>query len=464
MPGLNQESYVKIDEGDMGAWLFLKPPEEGSPKYTKEDIMTYLHEHGVVRGYHTSNIAAVVKKEVYEREIKIAQGKQPIAGKDGYYEYKFSPVVQKGPKILEDGTVDYSSMSELQNVSKGDVIAVYHRAVQGEVGYSVKGAELKSKPAKELPPLRGKGIAQGQDADTYVADMDGKIEIRDGKVDIKAVHEVQGDVDLITPKIEFFGDIIINGNVSAGVMIRAGRNITVKGTAEAVTMFAGGDIVLERGIQGGQKAQISAKGNIFADFIEHTAAQAGENIQANIILNSQVRSEQRVIAAGKKGFIIGGYVHGLLGIEATEIGNYMEVKTSVHAGFEPEVYNQFLAANAKEQRLEEALSETVKEMSDILKLRKNTKSVVNKMNETKLIELNAKKDECFAQLDSVKQEKQALSDVIAKGRGAKILLSGKIYRGVTVGVENAVLHIEKGNSFTKYECIGGVVDESVRAI
>ena len=154
---LAKGTYLRVEEDEMAAWLYLAPPDDGQI-YSKKELITYLEHNGVVKGYHSSNLSAMIKKQVYDREILVAQGAECIEGKDGYFEYLFSPEEYGVPKIREDGTVDYTNVSALQNVRKGDKVAVYHYAVQGTDGYTVRGAEMKVKPSRDLPPMRGKGI------------------------------------------------------------------------------------------------------------------------------------------------------------------------------------------------------------------------------------------------------------------------------------------------------------------
>lgn len=462
--GIDNGSYVRIEPDNMIAWLYMLPPEEGEDDFSKEDIMEFIQKNGVKRGFHTSNIAAMAKKKIYDREIKVAFGREAVEGVDGYYEYKFAPTVHKAPAVREDGSVDYTSMSALQNVRKGDVVAIYHHAVQGEVGYDVRGTETRTKPAKELPPLRGKGISHEPDSDIYIAVQEGKIEIQDNKIDIKSTHEVHDDVDLITGKIEFFGDIEISGSVGAGVMIRAGRNIVIKGTVESANLFAGGDIVLERGIQGGKKAKVSARGSVFADFIEHAEVTARGDICANIILNSTLSAEGKVKATGKKGVIIGGHVHGLMGVEAGVLGNDAEIKTDIHAGYEAEVYEKYIGIAAREEAAQAALKETVDTMSELLRKKRLRAASMTEGEEKRLAELNKKKDECFAVLDDIYQEKEILSGQIEKGKGAKIITEGNVHRGVIVGIADSKYIIEKDTSFMQYEYVGGMVEGTVRVL
>ena len=426
---IDNGSYVRIEPDEMTAWLYLNPPNHGG-KFTKQNVLDFLQKNGVTRGYHVSNISAMVKKEVYEREIKVAVGKTAVEGKDGYYEYKFAPVFRKVPEVREDGSVDYASMNELQNIRKGEVVAIYH---------------------VDHP-------------DVYVAQQEGKIELRDNKIDIKSVHEIMGDVDLIIGRIEFFGDVVINGNVSAGVVIRAGRNIVIKGTVEAVNMYAGGDIVLERGIQGAKKAKLTAKGSVFADFIVHTEVTAKGSVSANSILNSKVYAEEKVIASGKKGIILGGHVQGLQGIEARILGNIVETKTTVHAGYDKETYAQYIGIAEREEEAQEELSKTVDSMADILRRKRLAAVTMDEAEENKLDELNKRKEECFQKLDNIRQEKEVLAATIEKGKGAKVITEGEVFRGVTVGVEDGQLFVEENTSFMQYEYLNGMVEGSVRVL
>ena len=80
-------SYVKISKDSMTAWLYLTVPGEGRDNYTMDELMGFLKQNGVVTGFHRSNLAAMIKKRVYEREIVAAQGQAAIEGNNGYYEY-----------------------------------------------------------------------------------------------------------------------------------------------------------------------------------------------------------------------------------------------------------------------------------------------------------------------------------------------------------------------------------------
>lgn len=456
-------SYVKISEDDMCAWLYLMPPGTGKENYTMEELTEFLQKNGVMEGYHHSNLAAMIKKKVYEREIVVARGQAAIEGNDGYFEYKFDPEQYRTPRVLANGRVDYTNMSTLQNVRKGDVVAVYHHAKIGQDGYDIKGRPLQAAKVKEIPPLKGQSVYTEENPDIYLAQKDGKIEFKNGRIDIQNVHEINGDVTLITGKIEFFGDIVVNGNVEAGVVIRAGRNIEIKGTVEAVNLFAGGDIILSRGIQGAQRAKVSARGNIYADFIEHTVVMAGGNVQANTILNSRISADGNVLLTGKKGAIIGGYTHALLGISATEIGNDVEVRTVVHAGCEKETYLKLQNSRTSENAVLDEIRELSEQVTDIVRKKKAMGSGHSEVLDKKSKDIEGRLMKLKNELKEIRKDILRMEALLAKGQGAQIEVSGNICRGTVVGLGQAQMPVEHSTCFMKYYQQRGMIESSVLA-
>lgn len=455
------KTYVRITEDDRQAWLYLMPKEDGNG-YTKDELLGILHEHDVVSGINEDNLIAMSKKKVYEREIKVAEFTDSVPGKDGYYEYFFDiNSSTKRPTIREDGSVDYQSMNMVNNVKEGELLALYHPPIDGVPGKDVRGFEIPVEQVKNLPPLQGKGLMRDtENENVYRAAYEGKVEYQDGKINLNKIHQISGDVDQIIGKVEFFGDVLISGNVEAGTVIRAGKSLTIEGTVEAATLVAGGDIILKRGIQGNQKAQIACKGTLFADFIEHTQVKAGGNVEANIILNSHIEAEGKVILTGKKGTLIGGNVHGTKGIDCKELGNDVEVKTIVHAGCLPEVLTTQRKLMKEEEDLKEALASLVHEVKDIEAKVKATGSISPIMEKRlkTLIEDKKKLDEKMADC----REKLALGmQYIDKAKGSTIRIDGNLYKGSVICIDQGRLPIENNTMYMEYRNISGMIAGSV---
>lgn len=454
-------TYVRVTEDDHQAWLYLCPKADGNP-YTKNELIAILRENEVVAGLNEDNLIAMAKKKVYEREIKVAEYIAPREGTDGYYEYFFDVNRdQKKPLIREDGSVDYQSMNMVNSVQGGDVLAKYHPAVDGVPGIDVKGVEIPVKPVKNLPVLKGKGIiTDPEDENVYLAEHEGKVEYRGGKIFLNNVHRITGDVDQLIGKIEFFGDVLIAGNVEAGTKVRVGKSLTIEGTVEAADLTAGGDIILKRGIQGNQKAKIVCAGDVYADFIEHTTVQARGNVEANIILNSHIEADGKIVLTGKKGTLIGGNVHGTKGIDCKELGNEAEVKTVVHAGCLPEVM-------AKQRRLLKEEEELKIEMEDILagfmdvegKIKAaGKKTPLLAMQLSSLKERKANLEERTAQC---KEELAAVNAYMDKAKGATVKVEGNLYKGSIICIDQCKMPVADNTMYMEYRNISGMIAGNV---
>lgn len=458
-----RKSDVRVTDDKMEAWLYLQDPGKGI-YYTKEELMDYLKANHVAAGINTSHIAAMARKGIYDREIKIASGKEATESTDGRYDYFVTPTQLKiVPKVREDGSVDYTSMSELQSIQAGDFIAKYYPPIKGEDGYYVDGAPIPAAVPRKLPPLIGAGVKTHPDNDSvYIAIQSGKIEIRENKVDIKPVHEILEDVDYLVGKVEFPGDIVISGSVRSGVVIRSGRNVTVEGSVEAAEIYAEGDIFLKRGIQGGQKAKICAKNNVYADFIEHADIIAGVNVESNIILNSNIRADNKVVTTGKHGRILGGYVHALCGIEVQEAGNDIGRKTVLHAGYETEVYDAYMSATQQAKSLSDKITKKIDEMKELITFKKRRQIEIDLEKDVQYRELDREKEKMLQELDAAKAKIEEAKAVMDKARNASIVVDGSIYCGVHIGIHTSMLQIQKNDCFMRYkDHRGNIVSEVI---
>ncbi len=453
---LNQ-SYIKIAEDKMTAWLSLVTPEVDQGEYTKAEIKDYLRRGEVIIGFHESNISAMIKKQVYFREIKIAEGRPPIAGKDGYFEYTFDATAEKTPKILEDGTADYTAVNQIVNVHIGDKLAKYYPAKPGKDGMDVLGNIIPARPVRDLPPLRGAAISKRDTEDTYFAEKEGKVELRDGKLDIQSTHEIYGDVDQTIGKIEFFGDVVINGNVESGVIIRAGRNIEIRGSVEAASLFAGGDIILQRGIQGQQRAKASARGSVFAKFIEQTIVTAGGNVFADSIMNSRVQAEEKVVLSGKRGTLVGGYTHALQGIEAVAVGNEAETRTVVHAGYDADIYYKGINLKKAETQAKRKLEELQEEVEALKKKAVTLGDKYLSVIGAPMAKLKQQEKEVIEELNALIEEQQDIFTQMQKGKGAQIRVDGNIYRGSVICIAQLQMPIENNTCYMNYTTQGGMI-------
>lgn len=433
MPTQNeQKPIVRVSYNDMEAYLMLPEPPEGE-EYTVAMLMDALEEKGVSEGIDHRKIQEMVSQKLYNTEFMIAAGVAPTDGVDGYYDYNFDTNFDSKPKVLPDGSVDYWSVHSIESVVADQVIAIYHPAVEGTDGVTVKGKVLQAKRAREQMPIKGKGFARLDDNLTYKALMDGKIEMQNGRIVILPIHELHGNAELGSGNIDFRGDVVIHGNVENGVSIKATGSITIDGVVEACVLEAGTDIILRSGMLGGNKASVKAKGNITAKFFEFTKISCEGNLQADVLMDSDVVCQGEVVMNGPRGSIIGGTIHAIRGVTVSTLGNDAEKRTDINVGAGVEVYSRVRVLEKKIEttqieleKIEEGLAQF-----DLLQAERG----VSYANDPRRMALLRVKIRDTATCASDKEELRKLRNLAEGSRGACVSVIREVYPGVIINID-----------------------------
>lgn len=430
---------VRIRYDEMEAYIMLPEPEAGE-KYTISNLMQALGENEVRAGIDQDKLLDMINNSQYEVEVPVAKGTSVVDGIDGYYEYNFDTNVDKKPKILPDGSVDYWSVNSIEEVREGQIIAVYHPAVQGKDGINVRGQVLQAKRGREQGPLRGKGFSRSDDNVTYIASVDGKIEMQNDRIVIQQVHEIQGNADLTVGNIDFRGDVIVHGNVESGVNIKATGTITVDGVVEACTLEAGKDIILRNGMQGGNKSFVRTKGNVTARFFEFTRIECDGQLQTDVLLDCVVRCKSRIIVNGTKGRIIGGDIRAIEGVEVYTLGNEVEKRTELTVGAEIGVCAQLNNLEKNIQSAQENLAKIEKGLGQFDKL--EAEKGVSYANDPRRVALLRLKIKDTANLANDQMEAKKLRILLERSKGASVSVIRGVHPGVIIYIDELKFRVK----------------------
>lgn len=327
--------------------LFPEKDEMLSIEYLKE--MLYLE--GIQAGIKESALEELVKKKRYGVSTTVAVGRDAVDGEDGYYDYFFvTEEESKGPRILEDGSVDYTM--SFTNVVEGDLVAEYHQRTTGTYGYNVYAAMIPPKVGKELRPLRCKGVRI--DENRYYAEKPGLVTKRGNQLVILDILDINGDVDQTVGNLEFNGDIRVHGSILANLSVSAKGSVIVDGVVESAYVKAEKDIYIAKGVHGQGSGRLEADENVFATFIDHGFVHAGGNVDIDYTVGSFVEAEGRVKAEGHYGSIVGGIITAVGGVEVGTLGNYVGINTQIYAGINNKMRKEMDSLLLQLQKLRDA--------------------------------------------------------------------------------------------------------------
>ncbi|MGN1205861.1 MAG: DUF342 domain-containing protein [Eubacterium sp.] len=398
------------------------------------DVIRALKHHDVSQGIDRESIKKMLDKKMFGEGVVVARGKAAEDGKDGKFQYYFRKELDRKPKVLEDGSVDYKSMELFEVVQKDMLLAEYQPATQGIFGFDVTGKIIAPKRGKELPPLKGEGFTMTEDKKKYFALLDGIVELdeEDQKMVIRNLYTVTGDVDASVGNITFNGDVNVMGNVQAGFSISATGSVVIDGHCEGCQIEAGKDVIIRKGYQGKGEGIVVAGGGITGQFFESAILKAAGDIQASYLLNCDLHTTGKLLVEGRRGVIIGGYTCAKKGVSCFGIGNIAEIKTVVEVGIDKEDMMAYQESIKKVGKVEAELK-TCEDALQKLMMQPNRDERATAFIEQLIKAVYTKK----AQKKELLQARSEQMDKMTKQRGAKISVSGRAFPGTILYMNTA---------------------------
>lgn len=410
-----------------------------------DQMKLFLETKRIVSGIDDQLLERICNhpKEYNGKTLIIAKGKEPVDGKDGYIEWSLAKNNENKPKVLEDGRVDFYSIGQIANIKKGQLIAKRIRAIEGEPGKDVSGKILPARKGKEAYLKPGKNVVLDEEKNMVYAAIDGQVVITDqDKINVFPIYEVNGDVDFSIGNIDFFGTVVVRGNVPDGFKIHAAGDIKIYGNVEGAELVAKGDILIQQGILGHRKSFVQSDSNIKTSYILDGKVQAGENIEVTqSIMHSEVSAGKKVICKGVKGLIVGGRIQAGESVVATSIGNQMATQTQIEVGVNPLLRKELQSI----QKGKEELLETLDKVNKALLLLDRMEREGMKLPAEKVmmrVQLLKQQLEINNKLKEFVDREQELGEVYKSLGNATIEVSKAIYPGVKLMIGKAVKYIK----------------------
>ena len=435
-----EKCEITVSKNKMEAHIKFKAPVNNGDKLKLENIRTEIEASGVNYGIMEDVLKEISRHREYETPYLIASGLNYVPGKDAYHEYHFD--TQKKvpkPKVMEDGTVDFRSLNLIEMAKKGMPLVSVVPEIMGTDGLNVLSEIIpcpKPKPATAL--VATKNTYLSDDQQHLYASTAGQIIFDGRKVVINPVYEVAGDVNNSTGNINFVGSVVVKGNVVAGFSVIAEGDIDISGVVESSFIKAKGNVLISRGVQGAEKAEIVAEGDVSLKFAESCTIKAGRNINAEAILHSKVTCGNNLDLQGKTGYLVGGEINVRGKIIAKTIGSAMGTATNIQVGLDPEIYEEYKEF-MKEYNTLKAEYDKVDSVAKSMKTL-NEKNALTDKNKNIFLKLLHQQAHLRDQILQVKAKLEKVAGSMDDA-GGTIIATDMIRSGVKITIGNAKMHI-----------------------
>ncbi|MGN0620678.1 MAG: DUF342 domain-containing protein [Porcipelethomonas sp.] len=339
---VDSEVIIKLSKNKVRAWIYIVPPRNGGKEISAFIIDTVLRNsnitHGIVKGLKEK----IVEEKLYFKIIEIARGSDPINGRDGYVEELFSR--DKCIDLREDanGNVNYKELNLIKSIKCGGAICKITLPTKSVSGRAVDGSVVMGTDGEFPDVPKGENTSYSEDGTLLVADIGGEVVFSEGLFHVRRLLIVEHDVDNSVGNIDFTGDILIKGGVREGFSVKTDGNIKIEGTVEGAQIISGGNILIERGMTGGNKGYMEAGGTIDCIYLENCHVYAKGTITVEQVMYSEIASDDSIIITGGKGSAIGGKIIAGRVIEAKTIGARANsyLKTQIILGVTPSMIKE----------------------------------------------------------------------------------------------------------------------------
>ena len=394
---------------------------------SRERFLEILEQNGICKGIQEDAVAAIVNGRYENRAILIAKGQAPVQGEDGWYEFFFRSNVERKPKVLEDGSVDYQSIDWFEMVQEGQKLAFYHAATDGTDGYDVRGNMIKARRGAEQKVLKGTGFKLAEDRKTYTAVMDGMITLEDNEMRI-ANHMVLDEVNMATGNVIFNGSVHILGDVGCGTVIKAADDVVIDGHVEAVTIECGGSVVLKKGMNAAGGGMINAEKDVVSRFFEAVKVVAKGNIEVDKCLNSQLYAGGMITSSR---IIAGGVSQAEKGYRINNSGNHAGIRTVLRLRIDEKVWEENLKIKA-------AIRDAKHELQMLNNAYEDFKAKFPPEARSNMDMFKKLENAVFSKGKQLRQLKELEAEVeqrVKKMREAKIVITGCANEGTIVEID-----------------------------
>ncbi len=269
-----------------------------------------------------------------------------------YLKHNFDPhfdYTDLRPVQEEDGGVDHYDLGYTQNVLKGQVLAQWQEVSEEEAGKLNPDFVFEKKQ-----DFVGKNcFVPKNNPNQIVAAANGFVLYLDGKINVKKLLNIRGDVGSKTGDIAFVGDVVVHNDVKAGFEVR-GQQVRVMGrVASNCKIMANGSLVVDHGVKGAETSVLCAKETIKMDFCEYAELRAEKILLETASMHCYLYASAGLAVQGK---LIGGvcYTNGSVYV-GRQLGGGISTITSLVLGYHPKLL-------AKKMEIEQELAERKQEL------------------------------------------------------------------------------------------------------
>lgn len=355
---LNDRYLLRTSGDEMEAWVEggVPGPEEW------EEIRRKLLELGLS--------GVLEKPELQENRAIVARGQPPIPGQDGHLEFLVD--LSHGPRKVDKHRVDLREMNLVVSVRAGTRVVRRVPPRPGQPGHNVWGEVIPPPPTKDVEFNYGEGLRPDEKGEFLIAERDGCLVEKQGKLCVDPEFTLEGDVDWDSGNVRFCGrKLTVTGSVRRGFKVWAKGEVEILGGVEdEAEIEVEGNLVIQ-GLIHGETCRIHVSGNAHLGSVEYATIKVEKRLTVgDYLLQANVKVGEDLTVVENRGLVAAGRVEVGRGAVIKVAGNDSFVPTIIKVGNPPEILEEIERLKEELVLLDEATEKLHQALSLGLKLKK----------------------------------------------------------------------------------------------
>ncbi|MBX6422536.1 DUF342 domain-containing protein [Thermosulfurimonas sp. F29] len=418
---LNDRYVLRVSPDEMEAWLEGGMPEEKEwPKLRQS--LSELGLSGLLEHPEPTPDGWVI----------VARGKPPVPGQDGRLEFLVD--LSHGPRKIDKYRVDLREMNLVVSVQAGTPVLRRIPPQPGQPGYNVWGEVLTPPPVKDVEFNYGEGLRPDEGNQVLIAERDGCLVEKQGKLAVEPTYTLEGDVDWDSGNVRFYGEkLTVTGSVRRGFKVLAKGEVEIQGGVEDEAEIEIEGNLSVGGLVHGAGTVVRVSGNAVLGSVEYARVEVeGDLTVRDYVLQARLKVGKHLEVMEGRGLVAAGEI--TVGEDAIlkVAGNDSYVPTRIGVGSPPRILEEIDGLRSELVLLDEVTEKLRKAIALGLKLKKEGK-------------LTPKKAKILAKLQKVFGEKMlAQADLQEKLKEKENILQAqlkytlrvleKVYPGVIIAI------------------------------
>ncbi|MGE3725234.1 MAG: DUF342 domain-containing protein [Candidatus Sericytochromatia bacterium] len=432
-----QLHYPRLsDRYQFQVYLTVQPlpkPQTGH-LLTLRSLINFLKDQGITYGIHYRKLIEIVQMGGCKRQL-VATGLLPEKGEDAYFEVLTSSQEAPFQKLLSDFKVD-SNQNQWPDFKKNlkpanTPILRKHVATAGAPGMSVRGELISGVWGRDLafPKMKNLRIEE-RDGHLLVSTIEGCPLIHlPHNIHIQPIYILDRDLN---ESRHFPGMVVINGSVQDHVRLSAEGDVFINGNVDAAVVLSGGNVFIAKGIKGKDMAVIKAAEHICLGFAERCTLEAQGSIYAKTLTQSYSVALDCVEADS----IIGGETRATRSVRAKTIGSAGLI-SQLFIGNNPYLTDKINALQKEKAHCDVRLSEMRIAISEyVLKEKRSQEDIMLRHLRSRMPRLEFLLQKIHSQLEQLFQVRQ-------NEKQAELICLDRLYAGTLIAMEPFETVLEK---------------------